>query len=51
MRTLREGILDKFGNHCLVCARVGDRTKRHTLIRNSALHFASAAGLNPELEN
>ena len=48
--TLCEGVLDKFGDHCLVCPCGGDRTKRHNLLRNSVFHFAAAAGLNPEPE-
>ena len=47
---LCDGVLDKFGDHCLVCPCGGDRTKRHNLLRNFVFHFAAAAGLNPELE-
>ncbi len=47
---LCDGILDKFGDHSLVCPCGGDRTKRHNLLRNHSYHFAASAGLNPELE-
>ena len=33
-----------------MCPCGGDRTKRHNLLRNRVYHFASSAGLNPELE-
>ena len=32
---LCDGVLDRFGDHCLVCPCGGDRTKRHNLLRNS----------------
>ena len=42
--------VDRFGDHCLVCACGGDRMKRHNLIRNEVFYFCTGAGLNPELE-
>jgi hypothetical protein len=47
---LCDGVVDRFGDHCLVCPGGGDRTKRHNLIRNVVCHRCSAAGLAPELE-
>ena len=47
---LCDGVLDKYGDHCLVCPCGGDRTKRHNLLRNCVFHTAVSAGLNPELE-
>jgi len=47
---LCDGVLDKFGDHCLVCPMGGDRTRRHNLLRNHVYHFAASAGLHPELE-
>ena len=47
---LCDGIVDIYGDHCLVCSGGGDRTKRHNLLRNSAFHWCYNAGLNPELE-
>ena len=50
MCPLCNGVLDKFGDHCLVCPNGGDRTKRHNHLRNRVHFFANSAGLNPELE-
>ena len=47
---LCNGVLDKFGDHCLVCPNGGDRTRRHNHQRNLVYHYAQSAGLNPELE-
>ena len=44
------GIMDKFGDHALVCCSGGDRTKRHNLLRNCVYHFAISSGLGAELE-
>ena len=45
-----DGVLDRFGDHALVCCGGGDRTRRHNLLRNMAYHAAASANLNPELE-
>jgi len=45
-----DGVLDRFGDHALVCSCGGDRTRRHNLLRNMVYHAASAARLCPELE-
>jgi len=45
-----DGVLDRFGDHALVCCGGGDRTRRHNLLRNMAFHAAEAANLQPELE-
>ena len=45
-----DGVVDRFGDHCLTCACGGDRTKRHNLIRNEVFFFCNSMGLNPELE-
>ena len=45
-----DGIMDRFGDHALVCPCGGDRTKRHNLLRNSVYHFATSCGHNAELE-
>ena len=45
-----DGIMDKFGDHCLTCSCGGDRTKRHNHLRNEAFFFINSIGLNPELE-
>ena len=42
--------VDIYGDHCLVCACGGDRTKRHNLLRNQVFHTCLAAGLAPELQ-
>ena len=47
---LCDGVLDRFGDHALVCSCGGDRTRRHNLLRNMAYYAASASNLNPELE-
>jgi len=43
-------VVDRFGDHCLVCSCGGDRTKRHNCIRNEVFFFCNGARLNPELE-
>ena len=43
-------VLDRFGDHALVCCGCGDRTRRHNLLRNMAYYAASSANLHPELE-
>ena len=45
-----EGIVDRFGDHCLVCSGGGDRTRRHNCLRNEVFHLCASAGLAPELE-
>ena len=45
-----DGVLDRFGDHALVCCGCGDRTRRHNLLRNMAYYAASSANLHPELE-
>ncbi len=45
-----DGVLDRFGDHALVCCCGGDRTRRHNLLRNMVFYAASAANLHPELE-
>ena len=45
-----DGVLDRYGDHCLVCPCGGDRTKRHNHLRNRVFLFSTTAGLNPELE-
>ena len=47
---LCDGVVDVFGDHCLVCSGGGDRTKRHNLLRNECHRLCRAAGLNSELE-
>ena len=47
---LCDGVLDKYGDHCLVCPCGGDRTRRHNMLRNFVFHYAKSAGLNAELE-
>ncbi len=47
---LCEGVIDIYGDHCLVFQGGGDRTKWHNLLRNAVYHFCQGAGLNPELE-
>jgi hypothetical protein len=42
--------VDIYGDHCLICACGGDRTKRHNLLRNQVFHTCLEAGLAPELE-
>ena len=32
-------IVDKYADHCLICAMGGDRTKRHNLLRNEIFYF------------
>ena len=45
-----DGVLDRFGDHALVCSCRGDRARRHNLLRNLVYFAASAANLCPELE-
>ena len=45
-----DGVVDRYGDHCLTCSCGGDRTKRHNLIRNAIFHLCNGSGLNPELE-
>ena len=45
-----DGVLDRFGDHALVCCGCGDRTRRHNLLRNMVYYIASSANLHPELE-
>ena len=45
-----DGVLDVYGDHCLVCDCGGDRTKRHNHIRNRVFLFAADSSLHPELE-
>ena len=45
-----DDVVDRYGDHCLVCPCGGDRTKRHNKLRNEVFFFCNAAGLNPELE-
>ena len=45
-----DDVMDRFGDHCLVCSCGGDRTKRHNLIRNNVFQFCVSANLNPKLE-
>ena len=47
---LCDDVVDKYGDHCLICSCGGDRTKRHNLLRNEIFHQCNSAGLNPELE-
>ena len=47
---LCDGVVDVYGDHCLVCSGGGDRTKRHNLLRNTVYHFCTGASLTPELE-
>ena len=42
--------VDVYGDHCLVCACGGDRTKRHNLLRNEVYYTCHSVGLAPELE-
>ena len=44
------GIVDRFGDHCISCEGGGDRTRRHNMVRNETFHFATSAGQSPELE-
>merc|ERR1712215_205236 len=43
-------VMDKWGDHALVCACGGDRTKRHNMIRNVGDRLATSAGWRPEPE-
>ena len=47
---LCDDIVDIYGDHCLVCACGGDRTKRHNLLRNQVYYECQSVGLAPELE-
>ena len=48
--SLCDGVLDRFGDHALVCPCGGDSTRRHNLLRNMTYHAAVSSNLNPELE-
>ena len=41
-----DGVLDRFGDHALVCPGCGDRTRRHNLLRNMAFYAAASANLH-----
>ncbi len=45
-----DGMVDVYGDHCLVCSCGGDRTKRHNLLRNEVFYICQSAGLAPEME-
>ena len=45
-----DDIVDRYGDHCLVCSCGGDRTKRHNLLRNEVCYTCLGAGLAAELE-
>lgn len=47
---LCDGVMDIYGDHCLVCSGGGDRSRRHNLLRNKVFHLCASAGLSPELE-
>ena len=47
---LCDGVVDVYGDHCLVCSGGGDRTRRHNLLRNAVFHHCVGANLRPELE-
>jgi hypothetical protein len=44
------GTMDRFGDHALVCACSGDRTRRHNAVRNITHEYAKEGGLGPEKE-
>ena len=44
------GTMDRFGDHALVCACAGDRTRRHNAVRNITHEYAKEGGLGPEKE-
>ena len=44
------GLMDRFGDHALVCACAGDRARRHNALRNQVHDFAKEAGLGPDKE-
>ena len=43
-------VLDKWGDHALICACGGDRTVRHNALRNVCFEDARLASLRPERE-
>ena len=43
-------VVDRFGDHALVCGCGGDRTVRHNAIRNICYQAGVEAGLRPERE-
>jgi hypothetical protein len=43
-------VLDSFGDHALVCACKGDRTVRHSRLRNLVFEEATEAGMGVETE-
>ena len=45
-----DGVLDRCGDHALVCCGGDHRVRRHNLLRNLVYHAASATNLNHELE-
>jgi hypothetical protein len=47
---LCDDIMDKYGDHALVCSCGGDRTKRHNSLRNEVFFQCCSSTLNPELE-
>lgn len=45
-----DGVLDGFSYHAATCCAGGERTLRHTAVRDLLFHWASRAGLQPEKE-
>ena len=43
-------IRDKWGDHSIVCNHKGDKTRRHSEVRDLIGRAAAEAGMNPKLE-
>ena len=44
------GLMDRYGDHALTCPCAGDRTRRHSALRNHVHDAAKEGGLSPEKE-
>ena len=45
-----DGVLDRYSHHASTCCAGGERTLRHTAVRDILCHWADRAGLQPEKE-
>ena len=45
-----DGVLDRYSHHASTCCAGGERTLRHTAVRDIICHWADRAGLQPEKE-
>jgi hypothetical protein len=44
------GMVDRYGDHCLTCSGFGDRIRRHNTLRNEVYYLCVSCNLSPQLE-